>query len=128
MWFPNGFESHAPPGPHGFRSYHGLCRLDLFYAVDCVIQVVGLDTEVVQAIAVLLVCVFQDGQLHVAVGQINGLSSFWRWTRLPETKNFLVETGQLLGVVRADRYVTDLCHVRVLRGKKFSEITLDQSF
>ena len=71
----------------------------------------------VQAIAVLLVRVFQDGQLHVAVGQINGLSSFWRWTRLPETKNFRVEASQLLGVVRADSYVPDLRHVRVLLGK-----------
>jgi hypothetical protein len=116
MWFPDGSESHASRRA-GFRPYNGLSRLDLFYAVDRAIHIVCLDTEMVQAIAILLVRVFQDGQLHVAVGQVNGLSSFWRWTRLPEAKNFLVEARKLLGVVRADRYVPDLRHVGVLPGK-----------
>src|SRR6185436_7294754 len=67
-----------------FRSYNRLSRLDLFYAIDRALHVIRLYTEMVQAIAILLVAVFQDGQLHVAVGQINGLSSFGRRTRLPK--------------------------------------------
>jgi hypothetical protein len=73
----------------------------------------------VEAIRILLVRVFQDGELHVAIGQINGLSTFWCWTRLPKAKNFLVEASEPLGVLRADRYVPDLRHVRVLLVKIF---------
>jgi hypothetical protein len=67
--------------------------LDLFYAVDGGIDVVCLNTEMMQAVTVLLVHVFQDGQLHVTVRQIDGLSSFRRWTTLPETENLCVEAS-----------------------------------
>jgi len=90
--------------------------LGLFYAVDSGIDVVCLQTEMVQAIAILLVRVLQDSQLHRAIRQVNGLSSFWRWTRLPETKNFFVKARQFLGVIRADRLMPDLSHMRVLLG------------
>jgi hypothetical protein len=65
----------------------------------------------VQTIRILLVGIFENRQFHVAIGQINSLSPFWRWTRLPKAKNFLVEASQSLGVVRADRYVPNLRHV-----------------
>ena len=103
MWFPDGSESHSSFDELDPGFLNRLAGLGLFYAVDSGIQVVCLHTEMVQAIAVLLVRVLQDGQLHRAIRQINGLSSFWRWTRLPETENFFVKASQFLGVVRADR-------------------------